>query len=130
MFIKGSAILTYFKMKTSRELRCEPQKWEIDKNKEGVLKFKDGMLKKNVHVEGCKLVFTCNRPNAGGCYPDDMLATIRDIYLSFGTVDTHTQTALLKIQEAINMLDQRAVEKHGYSNSKEEMNYVPPYLKK
>lgn len=118
-------------MATSRQLRCEPQKWEVDQNKKSdVLKFKDGMIRNNVFVLNNVLSFVCKRRDGFGCYPDDMLAIIRDVLMSYNSDEKHTQNAILKIQEAINELDQRAVEIHGYSNSEEEKNYVPPYLKK
>lgn len=116
-------------MKTSRELRCEPQYWEIDENKKNnVLKFKNGYLTKNIQVSENKLVFNFKEENCGGCYPDDALALIRDIYLSFA-LDEKTKQAVEHIQKAIELMDQRALEKHGYSDSKEEQDFKPTYLK-
>lgn len=61
---------------------------------------------------------------------DDALARLRDMLISFGGNDEYNKAAIQHIQYAIEELDKRAVEKHGYSNSEEEMKYIPPYLKK
>lgn len=116
--------------KTSRELRCETQYWKTDKNKEyDVLKFEDGTLRKNVKVEGNKLIFNFKNSESG-CYPDDALAIIRDILQSYPNKDEETLEAVSHIQKAIETLDQRALKKHGYNGSKEEQDYKPPYLNK
>lgn len=116
--------------KTSRELRCEVQEWETDKNKEyDVLKFKDGFLTKNILVQGNKLILNFKRSEGDGCYPDDALAIIRDILCSFPKKDEETSEAISLIQEAIETLDKRALKRHGYDASEEEQKYKPPYTK-
>lgn len=116
------------RVKTSRELRCEPQLWEIDESKKkDVLKFKDGNLGKNITVSENKMILSFKKDGSGGCYPDDVLARLRDMLMSYGDPDDHTGAAIRLIQSAIEALDMRAENKHGYSGSKEEMLYIPPY---
>jgi hypothetical protein len=114
--------------KTSRELRCEVQYYKLDSDKKrDVLKFEDGTIRKNVVVSGNDLTFTFSR-NGEGCYPDDALAVIRDILHSFENKDDHTLKAIQHVQAAIQVLDQRALKRHGYSGSKEEQDFKPSYL--
>lgn len=118
--------------KTAREFRCEPQKWLCDSNKKNdVLKFKDGKLRNNITVKGDEITFKLKARNGKyGVYPDDILAIVRDIYISFGdNVDKYTKDAIDSIQKTIEILDERALKKHGYSDSKEEKEFVPSYLK-
>ena len=117
-------------IKTSRELRCEIQDYKFDDNKKSdVLKFEDGTIRKNVVVSGNDLTFTFSK-NGEGCYPDDALAVIRDMLHSFEYKDDYTLEAIQHIQKAIQVLDQRALERHGYSGSKDEQDFKPSYLNK
>ena len=105
-------------------MRCSKtqNRWK----KKGVLKFEDGKLGK--HVEGEEMHIKFNGEDSG-CYPDDVIGVIRDVLCSFENPDKYTVEAISLLQKAIEVLDKRAVEKHGYSWSENEKNYTPPYLK-
>lgn len=117
------------KVKTPRQMRDEIQFWEIDENKKkNVLKFKDGELRKFLTVKGSELTIKFKDMNSKGLYPDDLLAFIRDMLISFNTKDKDTESAMFHIQKSIDYLDSRAVKKHGYEGSPEEQKYVPGYV--
>lgn len=118
-------------MTHSRKLRCEPQNWEKDEAKsKDVLQFKDGKLTKNIEVSGNKLIVNFKKDGSGGCYPDDLIAVIRDIMLTFRSEsDDFNKTTIEHLQRAIESADKRAESRHGYSGDEEEKNYVPDYKK-
>ena len=119
------------KIPTDRECRCETQKWAIDEKKTGVLKFADQALRRDgdILISDNKLLIHFNLGGCGGCYPDDVLGVIRDIYESFPDKDDATLQIIKALNMAIQVADIRAMKKHGYYWSKEEADYVPPYIK-
>lgn len=110
--------------KTSRELRCEIQEWDLDEKKTKVLRFKDGELREGITVEGSEM-----KINFDKCYPDDVLAIMRDLLNSYTDKDLETLQAIKQLELCIQILDQRALRRHGYSYSVEEKNFKPTYLK-
>ena len=58
------------------------------------------------------------------------MAFIRDMYSSYTYIDEETKLIILHLQKAIEIADQRALNRHGYSGSEEEQKYKPPYLSK
>lgn len=122
--------------KTRRELRCEPQFYNCDKEKEkDVLKFENGKIggSENIIVKDNSLTFKFKAfKEDHGVYPDDAIAVIRDLLMSFNPdpkKDIHTVMAINYLQKAIEELDKRANKRHGYSGSKEEKEFVPTYMK-
>lgn len=107
----------------SRKLRCELQFYEQDSAKTHVLRFKDGEPRKHFTVEGQKLTIDFSH----GIYTDDVLAFVRDMMCCNSKPDILYLQTISKIQEAIDFMDKRSVLEHGYSNSEEEKNYIPPY---
>ena len=124
--------------KSCRELRMIPQLLtedpeKIQKNKErktGGITWWDGKIAPGILVFGSNLVIDTSQ-----CYPDDMLGVIRNLvyhYLKkyppkdFNDPNLANVHALRAIQEAIQIFDQRAIKKHGYSNSKEERDLAIP----
>lgn len=115
---------------TDRQCRCETQKWTIDEKKTGVLRFADQNLRRDgdIQVVDNKLIVKLNNGKGGGCYPDDVLSVVRDIYDSFDTKDDETIKIIKLLNQAIELADCRALKRHGYSWNKEEADYLPPYL--
>jgi hypothetical protein len=117
-----------------RECRCEANYFKRDSKKsEDVLPFADGELgSKNITVNGNILSIAFKERNGEhGVWLDDGVAIMRDLYCA--TPEKYQDDRIKKIisllNEAIFEHDKRSFERHGYSDSKEEAEYVPPYLK-
>lgn len=101
-----------------------------------VLKFQDGFLRPegststDIQVKGRSLIVTFTASGLReGVYADDLLAIVRDIIVSDPREDTYNVEAVKYIQKALEILDARAVDRHGYSGNKRERDYVPEYMK-
>lgn len=110
----------------SRQLRCEPQSWPTDSNKEGTMRLADGNLGRHIEIKNSDLVAHFN-DGKKGCFVDDVLARLRDILIARPNKSKRHLKAIELIQLAIGELDTHAVETHGYSWDQEERDYVPPY---
>lgn len=123
-------IVSVVQCPTDRERRCEGHHWAIDPNKEkDVLVFADGKLTKHITVKSNVMTIEFNK-NGEGCYPDDVVAILRDMLVGYKNKDTYTQQAIVSLTDVIHTLDERASKKHGFSGCEREMMYVPPYMKK
>ncbi len=123
------------KLECSRQLRCESiNSLRVDKEKtSGVLRLEDGIYHRGgtIVIEGSSIKIQCQTGEKGnnGVYVDDIMALCRDILKTKPKHDIQEMKALGLLQEAINCMDRRAEEIHGFSHSEEERNYVPPYKK-
>lgn len=66
-----------------RILRLEKQDYEVDEKKTGIFNWKDAKLRRNgsIFVEGKTLTFVMT--GMEGCYLDDVMAVLRDLYRHF-----------------------------------------------
>ena len=114
----------------ARICRMERLPWERDREKRGVLQLKDQMLRRDgsIKVDGPELLIYFN-DRRRGCYPDDAIAAILDIYCTYENPDAYTVEIMKKLEEVLVLADKRACERHGYSGDAEEKEYIPDYLK-
>jgi len=110
---------------SARERRLYPQPRDNDESKaDKLLRWKDGPLFKGVTISGTKMTIDFSR-----AYPDDVLATIRDMLLLLNkpVEDEDTTVAIEHINQAIYAQDRRAVKIHGYERNQSAKNLLLPY---
>lgn len=118
------------KKKTHRELRMEANERKCDPLKKGDLRVEDGPLEgyeRNAWVSGDTLCVKVCDENGRGLYLDDGLGILRDLLHAQARAldDAKLFEALNLVQQALEVMDQRAVECHGYSHNEREKNYRP-----
>jgi hypothetical protein len=126
------------KAKTHRERRLVAQEYQLSEITKSHIPWAEGnlVIKENgqeipeVQIHGSKITFDMSE-----LYIDDVLGIVRDWIKHYlvkypikGEDDPNrfNQSALKWVNTAIDLLDERAVEKHAYSRNPEEANFKKP----
>jgi len=119
------------KMSTARERRLYYSGWNKTQST-GVMRWPVGHLKNDKGQEHPHITVTDDGQvmlDTNKTYPDDSIAFARDWIMSLdpNLNDAHNKSAVNFLNQAIAVMDQRAVKRHGYSYNQEERDLKVPY---